>query len=27
MAPETLRMVRVEAHRLLDPVNAFLRPP
>src|SRR5882724_12281425 len=26
MAPETLRVVRVETHRLLDPVDAFLRP-
>src|SRR5260221_2936216 len=26
MAPETLRVVRVEAHRLLDPVDALLRP-
>src|SRR6516225_4223964 len=25
MAPEALRMARVEAHRLSDPVDAFLR--
>src|SRR5258706_10828208 len=27
VAPEALRVVRVEAHRLLDPVDALLRPP
>src|SRR4051812_37701208 len=26
MAPETLRVVRIKAHRLLDPVDALLRP-
>src|SRR5947209_3619374 len=27
MAPEALRVVRIEAHRLLDPIDALLRPP
>src|SRR5262249_49902330 len=27
MVPEPLRMIRVEAHRLLDPRNAFFRAP
>src|SRR5258707_10746555 len=27
MAPEALRVVGIEAHRLLDPIDALLRPP
>src|SRR3954468_10928921 len=27
VAPEALRVIRIEAHGLLDPVDAFFRPP